>query len=428
MMIIITSPPEKLEGTVAMPGDKSISHRAAVIGALAQGTTEVQGFLKGEDCFSTVRCLKALGVEIDFIKEKLLIKGRGRQLLPPGGEPELDAGNSGTTARLLIGALAGQSFSAVLTGDSSLKRRPMARVTEPLQQMGAVIAGDDSCLPLTIQGGALKPVDYKMPVASAQVKTALLLAGLFAGGVTTVEEPYASRNHTELMLAQFGALVSVQGNRISIQGGSNLRGCLVKVPGDISAAAFFLVAGSIIPGAELLLSNVGVNPTRSGIIDLLKEMGADIQVQNRRLWGREPVADLLVKGGAPLRGVSAGGELIPNIIDEIPALAVAAAFAQGKTTIRDAGELRVKESDRITALGCELSKLGACFEELPDGFCIKGGKPLTGTVVESHGDHRIAMAMAVAGLAARGETAIRNAEVINISFPGFMNTLRELVI
>jgi 3-phosphoshikimate 1-carboxyvinyltransferase len=427
-MILITSPPEKLEGSISMPGDKSISHRAAIIGALARGTTEIEGFLEAGDCLSTVRCLRALGVELEFIEEKLIIRGRGRQLSPPVDEPELDAGNSGTTARLLMGVLAGQSFSAVLTGDSSLKGRPMRRVVEPLRQMGAVIQGDGSRLPLVIRGGVLKPIDYKIPVASAQVKTALLLAGLYADGETAVEEPCPSRNHTELMLAQFGAPVTVQGNRISIRGDANLVGCRVQVPGDISAAVFFLVAGSIVPGAEVLLLNVGLNPTRGGIIDLLKEMGADIQVQNRRLWGREPVADLLVKGGVPLRGVSAGGALIPNIIDEIPVLAVAAAFAQGETVIRDAGELRVKESDRIAALACELSKMGVSVEELPDGIRIRGGNPVTGAVVESHGDHRIAMALAVAGLAARGDTAIRNAEAMNISFPGFINTLRQLVL
>ncbi len=428
MMIIITNPPEKLSGEAAMPGDKSISHRAAVIGALAHGTTEVQGFLRGEDCLATIRCLKALGVELHFVRGKLIIRGRGRHLASPGEAPLLDAGNSGTTARLLMGLLAGQRFGAILTGDSSLQRRPMERVAAPLRLMGANIEGDGSRLPLRIKGGKLKPIHYKMPVASAQVKSALLLAGLFAAGETVIEEPAPSRNHTELMLTQFGAAVCVEGSRISIRGEAELKGCTVKVPGDISAAAFFLAAGCIVPGAEIWLRDVGVNPTRAGIIDLLKEMGADIQVQNRRMWGREAVADLLVKGGAPLRGVAVGGEIIPNIIDEIPALAVVAAYAQGETIIRDAGELRVKESDRIAALAGELGKMGARIEELPDGLRIRGGSPLCGAVVESHGDHRIAMALAVAGLAAKGDTAVRHASVINISFPGFMETLRRLTL
>lgn len=425
-MIIITSPPEKLHGAVTIPGDKSISHRAAVIGALARGTTEIQGFLPAEDCLSTVRCLKALGVELKLTGEKLVIRGRGKTLSPPGAELELDAGNSGTTARLLMGVLAGQKFSALLTGDSSLKRRPMERVAEPLRRMGAVIDGDGSRLPLTITGGELKPINYTMPVASAQVKTALLLAGLYASGETAIEEPYPSRNHTELMLAHFGASVFVQGKRVAVSGPANLNGRLIKVPGDISSAAFFLVAGAIVPGSEVLLTHVGVNPTRSGIIDLLKEMGADLEIKNRSFWGGEPVADLLIRGGSPLKGVSAGGSIIPNIIDEIPVLAVAAAFAQGETTIRDAGELRVKESDRIAAMAGELCKMGAGVEELPDGLRIRGGRPLTGAVVESHGDHRIAMALAVAGLAATGETMVHGAEAVNISFPGFMNSLRQL--
>lgn len=426
-MIIITSRPEKLYGTVTIPGDKSISHRAAVIGSLARGTTEIRGFLPAEDCLSTVRCLKALGVDLKLTGEKLVIRGRGKTLSPPGADLNLDAGNSGTTARLLMGVLAGQSFSAVLTGDSSLKRRPMHRVAEPLRQMGASIAGDAGRLPLTVTGGKLKPIDYIMPVASAQVKTALLLAGLYASGETTVEEPYPSRNHTELMLAHFGASVSVQGKRVAVSGPANLNGRLIEVPGDISSAAFFLVAGAIVPGSEVQLEGVGINPTRSGIIDLLREMGADLEIKNRSIWGGEPVADLLIRGGSPLKGVSAGGSIIPNIIDEIPVLAVAAAFAQGETTIRDAGELRVKESDRIAAMAGELFKMGAGVEELPDGLRIRGGRPLTGAVVESHGDHRIAMALAVAGLAARGDTMVHGFEAVNISFPGFMNTLRQLM-
>lgn len=423
-MIIIISPPAKFSGELAVPGDKSISHRAAVIGALAQGTTEVEGFLEAGDCLSTVCCLKALGVDLDFRQGKLVIRGLGPALQQPG--QVLDAGNSGTTARLLLGVLAGQPFTASLTGDESLRARPMGRVVEPLRLMGAFVDGDGLRLPLTIRGGKLSPLEYKMPVASAQVKSALLLAGLYAGGVTVIEEPHPSRNHSELMLAQFGASIEVQDNRVSVSGSPVLKGRPVKVPGDISAAAFFLVAASIIPGAEVTLRGVGVNPTRSGIIDLLREMGADIRVGNPRFWGGEPVADLHVTGGAPLRGIDVGGALIPRVIDEIPVLAVAAAAASGVTAIRDAGELRVKESDRIVSMAREISKLGVKVNELPDGLRIEGG-PLRGSAVESHGDHRVAMALAVAGLAAPGETAVRNAEVINISFPGFMSHLRRLI-
>ncbi|MEW5785353.1 MAG: 3-phosphoshikimate 1-carboxyvinyltransferase [Bacillota bacterium] len=424
-MIMIISPPTKLQGELKMPGDKSISHRAALIGSLARGVTEVEGFLAAEDCLSTLNCLKEMGVNYVLRDENLLIRGRGGVYLTPSGP--LDAGNSGTTARLLLGILAAQPFSVTLTGDQSLRKRPMERVVEPLRRMGAAVEGAGSRLPLTIKGGSLKPLHYQMPVASAQVKSALLLAGLLTEGTSSIEEPFASRNHTELMLERFGVPVIVQGNRISINGGQILRGCAVRVPGDLSAAAFFLVAGSIFPGAVIKLLDVGINPTRSGIIDLLLTMGAEIRVENRRYWGKEPVADLLVKGGAPLHAVTVGGALIPRLIDEIPAIAVAAAHARGVTVIQDAAELRVKESDRIASLARELSKLGVKIVERPDGMLIDGGRPLTGAVVESEGDHRIAMALAVAGLTARGETAVRGAEAVNISFPTFLSSLRKLI-
>lgn len=421
---MITSPPQKLKGRLRVPGDKSISHRAAIAGALAGGVTEVSGFLASEDCLSTLNCLRELGVQLKLDDDQLFIKGCRMELSPP--RRVLDAGNSGTTARLLLGVLSGQPFQATLTGDESLKRRPMGRVIEPLCRMGVVVTGQSERLPLTIRGGRLKAISYRMPVASAQLKSALLLAGLYASGITSVEEPYSSRNHTELMLRQFGARVVVEERKVFIEGGTNLNGCSVQVPGDISSAAFFLVAAAIVPGAELLLENTGVNPTRAGILEVLQEMGASIELQNSRFYAGEPVADILVKGGAPLRGLSIGGELIPRLIDELPVLTIAAAVAEGETVIRDAAELRVKESDRITSLAGELARIGAAVEELPDGLRIRGGRPLRGALVESHGDHRLAMSLAVAGLAASGEMRVQGAEAIDISYPGFISQLRGL--
>ena len=423
-MIITTAAPARLQGELVMPGDKSISHRAALIGSLARGDTEVQGFLAAQDCLSTLSCLRALGVSAVLRGDRLLIRGGGGVFTAP--RKPLDAGNSGTTARLLLGVLAAQQFETTLTGDPSLRKRPMDRVVEPLKRMGAQVEGDGTRLPLRIRGGNLKPLTYTLPVASAQVKSALLLAGLQASGLTVIEEPFPSRNHTELMFEQFGVTVAVASNRISIEGKQIPVASQVRVPGDISAAAFFLVAGAIVPRAVIKIKDVGINPTRRGIVDLLMEMGADIQIQNRRFWGKEEVADLLVRGGAPLRAITVGGDAIPRVIDEIPILAVAAAHARGVTVIRDAAELRVKESDRIAALARELAKLGAEIEERPDGLVIEGGRPLTGAVVESGGDHRMAMALAVAGLAASGKTTVRGAEAIKISFPAFLSILRSL--
>ncbi len=424
-MIIITSPQEHLSGELTVPGDKSITHRAILLGALARGVTEIRGFLDAEDCWSTVNCLRALGVKITLKGRRLFVEGRNKKMLEPAGR--LDAGNSGTTARLLMGILAGQEFRVTLTGDRSLQKRPMQRIIEPLQQMGAHFEEHDGTLPLSISGGKLEPISFKSPRASAQVKSAVLLAGLFADGSTVVEEPYPSRNHTELMLSRFGAGIGIDGNRITVQGGSVLKGGQVRVPGDISAAAFLMVAAIITPGSELLLKNVGINPTRSGVIDALLEMGASIELMQEKYWGREPVADIMVKGGSDLKGVKIGGEMIPRLIDEIPVLAVAAALAEGKTVISDASELRVKESDRISALAGELKKMGALIEETEDGLVIEGREKLQGAEVQGSGDHRIAMALAVAGLAAEGETAVNRAEVINISFPGFMQSLRSLI-
>ncbi len=426
-MIIVTNPPEKFSGEIIVSGDKSITHRALMLGAMARGTTEITGYLDSEDCLSTLRCLQQLGTRINTRGSKLFIQGRNMVFQQPG--EVLNAGNSGTTARLLLGILSGQSFKTSLTGDQSLRKRPMKRVVEPLCSMGAIIKGEKGgdSLPLTVQGGNLKAAYYHSPKASAQVKSAVLLAGLYADGVTTVEEPHPSRNHSELMLRQFGARVDISGSRVSLEGKPQLRGCQVRVPGDISTAAFFMVAAAIVPESELLLKNVGINPTRSGVIEVLESMGAAIEVVNERSWGSEPVADIRVKGDKKLKGTSIGGSLVPRLIDEIPVLAVAAAFAEGETVISDASELRVKESDRITELSSQLRKLGINIDEKEDGMIIKGGAPLKGTDVDSCGDHRIAMALAVAGLAAEGETAVHNADVIAISFPGFMPSLRSLI-
>lgn len=426
-MIIIISPPVNFSGELTVPGDKSITHRALMLGAISRGVTEVRGFLDAEDCRSTINCLESLGIKINVRGSRLFIHGQGKELKVPAGL--LDAGNSGTTARLLTGILAAQPFTSTITGDQSLKKRPMKRVVEPLKSMNADIEGVDSGdkLPLKIGGRPLKGIYYQSPKASAQVKSAILLAGLYADGLTTVEEPYQSRDHTELMLKHFGANLVSEPCTTSLEGGQNLQGRQVNVPGDISTAAFIIVAAALIDGSEILLKNVGVNPTRSGIIDILKAMGADITVEVKHTGGEEPVADIMVKGGAALKGVEIKGSIIPRLIDEIPVLAVAAATASGKTVISDASELRVKESDRISGLCTQLAKLGVDIAEKDDGLIIKGGLPLKGCDVESCGDHRIAMALAVAGLVAEGETAVYGAEVVAISFPGFMQSLRGLI-
>ncbi len=415
-----------LLGEVCVPGDKSVSHRAVIFGSLAQGRTEIEGFLFGEDCLSTVSCMRQLGVTVDITEEKVSVDGVGLTGLR---EPDniLDAGNSGTTARLLLGVLAGQPFYTVLTGDSSLRRRPMSRVTKPLAQMGAVISGRSggALLPLSVQGRVLASIKYTSPVASAQVKSAVLLAGLFADGETTVVEPEKSRDHTERMLAAFGAAVDVKGNSVTVKGRPRLVGRTVRVPGDISSAAFFLVAASIVPGSNLLVRNVGINPTRTGIIDVLTEMGADMEFINERDESGEPVADIRVKA-APLRGVEIGGEIIPRLIDELPVLSIAALFATGETIVRDAAELRVKETDRIAAMTDELGSLGADIEARDDGFIIRGGRLLTGGPVKSHDDHRVAMSLCIAALGAGIAITLDSPDCIAISYPSFIETLDKL--
>ncbi|MEW6662626.1 MAG: 3-phosphoshikimate 1-carboxyvinyltransferase [Bacillota bacterium] len=417
----------RLRGEIEVPGDKSISHRSAMLGALAEGQTRISGFLKGEDCLSTVRCLEECGAEFKWLPGgDLQVEGRGLHGLREPSQV-LDCGNSGTTIRLLLGILAGLEGMAALTGDASLRSRPMDRVVGPLRQMGVEISGRQGgrLAPLVLKGGQVKPISYRSPVASAQVKSAVLLAGLQAEGVTSVTEPVPSRDHTERMLQAFGAKVAKEGLTVSVEGRPRLTGQALRVPGDISSAAFFLVAGSVIPGSEVLIKGVGINPTRTGILEVLAAMGADVKTENERLEAGEPVADLLVRH-RPLKGTEIKGEIIPRLIDEIPVLAVAAALAEGVTVIRNAAELRVKESDRIAVMTRELSKMGVQVEELSDGMVIQGGRPLAGAQCFAQGDHRIAMAIAVAGLAASGETRIEGAESIAVSFPGFHDCLEGL--
>lgn len=416
-----------LQGALRVPGDKSISHRAVMFGALSEGTTEITGFLPGADCKSTIRCFRGLGVEIEELApDHVIVRGKGVAGLQEPADI-LDVGNSGTTIRLMSGILAGQPFFSVLTGDASIRRRPMDRVAVPLRQMGARISGRQGgrLAPLAITGTALQPIHYQSPVASAQVKSSVLLAGLACEGETSVTEPAQSRDHTERMLRGFGAEVRVSGLTATVAGRPRLTGRQVAVPGDISSAAFFLVAGSIVPGSEVLIEGVGVNPTRTGVLEALAAMGADVTLLNRRDAAGEPVADLLVRG-AGLKATTIAGDLIPRLVDEIPVLAVAACFAAGTTVIRNAEELRVKESDRIACMVAELRKLGARAEELPDGMVIEGGQPLRGAAVQSYDDHRMAMALAVAGLAADGEMEVSGAEAIDVSFPGFAATLDSL--
>lgn len=430
--LIITKPAGgvSLHGRIRVPGDKSISHRSLMLGSLATGETRIEGLLLGEDPRSTANCFRALGAEISELNsQKVIVKGIGLgQLIEPVNV--LDAGNSGTTLRLMLGILASHPdrFFTV-TGDDSLRSRPMSRVVKPLQEMGAQIWGrkGGSLAPLAVQGAQLRPIHYYSPIASAQVKSCLLLAGLMAEGETTVTEPALSRDHSERMLQAFGATLRIdpQTHSVTVQGPAQLTGQSVIVPGDISSAAFWLVAGAIIPGSDLLIENVGVNPTRTGILEALELMGAEIHLENQRLVAGEPVADLRIKSSR-LRGCKLGGSIIPRLIDEIPILAVAAAFAQGTTVIEDAEELRVKESDRLAVMASELNRLGANVTERPDGLEIIGGKPLTGCEVDSYTDHRIAMSLAIAALNASGTTTIHRAEAAAISYPDFTPTLQQV--
>jgi 3-phosphoshikimate 1-carboxyvinyltransferase len=419
------SPGTRFIGTITVPGDKSISHRALLFGALAEGETTICGFLDSEDTRATAACLRAMGVMIDT-GETVRVQGVGLHGLHAPASV-LDTGNSGTTTRLLMGILAGQSFSATLAGDASLNTRPMDRVAIPLRRMGAEVVGQGArCTPpVTVHGGALQGIAYDSPVASAQVKSAVLLAGLYAEGVTSVTEPEKSRDHTERMLRGFGVDVQENGVTVSLQGGQSLISQAITVPGDISSAAFFLVAGAIVPGAKVTVCNVGVNPTRSGILDVLEAMGADLLLHHERITGGEPVADITVRA-RPLRGTTIGGALIPRLIDELPVLAVAAALAEGDTVIRDARELRVKESDRIAVMSRVLRDMGVEVEERDDGMTVRGGMSLHNADVDSVGDHRIAMSAAMAALAGGVEVRIHGAAAIATSFPSFPLLLQQL--
>lgn len=416
----------KLHGKLTIPGDKSISHRAVMFGALAQGTTRITHFLEGADCLSTISCFQAMGIHIQKNKDEVLVEGKGLHGLQAPLDI-LDVGNSGTTTRLISGILAGQDFTSRLTGDASICQRPMGRIITPLSLMGAQITSQNQngCAPLTIQGGHLHGIHYQSPVASAQVKSCVLLAGMYADAPTSVTEPVLSRNHTELMLNYFGAQVTSKGTTAAILPQPDLKARDITVPGDISSAAYFIAAGLLVPGSEILLCNVGINPTRDGLLRVCQAMGGDITLLNVRNDG-EPTADLLIRSSS-LHGTEIKGEIIPTLIDEIPMIAVMAAFAEGTTVIRDAAELKVKESDRIQVMTDNLTRMGADVEALPDGMIIHGGKPLHEATIDSHKDHRIAMSFAVAGGICEGSLTITDGECVNISYPEFYTDLYSLL-
>jgi 3-phosphoshikimate 1-carboxyvinyltransferase len=415
-----------LQGEISIPGDKSISHRAVMFGAMAEGKTTINHFLAGEDCLSTISCFEKMGVSIKREDEYVEVEGKGIEGL---SEPAsiLDVGNSGTTTRLMLGILAGVPFHTSLIGDESIAKRPMSRVTVPLRSMGAKIDGREhgQYTPLSTRGGALKAIHYHSPVASAQVKSAILLAGLHAEGTTKVTEPFTSRDHTERMLRAFGVDVEVDGTTVSIEGGQSLRGTDVYVPGDISSAAFFLVAGAIVPNSRIVLKNVGLNPTRTGIIDVLQQMGARLTISNERIQNGEPIGDLTIET-SQLKGIEIGGDIIPRLIDEIPVIALLATQANGKTVIKDAEELKVKETNRIDTVATELSKLGASVTPTADGLIIEGKTALKSGEVDSYGDHRIGMMLAVAAAIATGEVTLMRSEAIHVSYPTFFEDLDKL--
>ena len=428
MKKLVVHPAKKLAGTLEVPGDKSISHRSIMLGSLAYGTTLVKHFLTSADCVSTINIFRKMGVVIQQTGDRLKIVGKGlNSLRPPLGT--LDAGNSGTSARILLGLLAGQPFTSRLTGDKYLRLRPMKRVVSPLSQMGARITGPENgnLLPLKIEPRKIQGISYRLAVASAQVKSAILMAGLFAEGKTTVVEPTPTRDHTERMFQSFSIPFSKKSNAISIKGPiAPFKGRKINVPGDISSAAFFIVAGLLVPGSKLLFKNVGINQTRTGLLDVLKQMGGKIQINRRKTGkGEEPAADLLIQS-SNLKAVQTGGSIVPRMIDEFPILAVAATQAKGITIVKDAGELKVKESDRILMMAMALKKMGADIQPTEDGWVIKGPTPLHGCLLSSSGDHRIAMSLAIAGLIADGATTILDTENINTSFPGFENCLRKV--
>ena len=417
---------QRLQGEIQVPGDKSISHRAVMFGSLAQGTTEITGFLRGADCLSTISCFRRLGIEIEEKEKEILVHGKGLHGLCAPKEI-LDTGNSGTTTRLISGILCGQNFETTLTGDASIQRRPMGRIIEPLSQMGASIESlsGNSCAPLRIAGRPLHGIHYTTKVASAQVKSAILLAGLYADGETRVTEPALSRNHSELMLRFFGADVKSEGTTAVIQPEPSLVGQKIEVPGDISSAAYFIAAACITPNSEVWIRNVGTNPTRDGILRVCRMMHADVTLLNENADSGEPTADLLVRTSS-LKACTIEGDLIPTLIDELPVIAVMACFAEGTTIIRDAAELKVKESDRIAVMTENLKAMGAHVTATEDGMIIEGGHPLHGAVIDSHLDHRIAMSFAVAAWNADGETEIQGADCVTISYPGFFQDFGNL--
>ena len=414
-----------LRGMLTVPGDKSISHRAVMFGSLAKGTTRISHFLEGADCLSTIACFRKMGIDIERNASEILVHGKGLHGLS-APDSILDVGNSGTTTRLISGILAGQNFTSELDGDDSIRTRTMKRIMTPLTSMGADITSkrDNGCAPLVIYGKTLHGIHYDSPVASAQVKSCVLLAGMYADSITSVTEPFLSRNHTEIMLNYFGAKVTSEGTTASIVPEPALNGREIQVPGDISSAAYFIAAGLLTPGSEILLKNVGINPTRAGILKVCMDMGADITLLNESTEG-EPTADLLIRT-SNLKGATIEGGIIPTLIDEIPMIAVMAAFADGTTVIRDAQELKVKESDRITVMVDNLKRMGADIEGTEDGMIIHGGKPMHGAAIDSHLDHRVAMSFAVAGTICDGTMDILNGDCVNISYPEFYNDLYSL--
>ena len=413
---------KKAVGQIKVPGDKSISHRAVMLGSLANGVTEISGFLKGADCLSTIDCFRKMGIDIDINGENVTVHGNGLRGLKKPDEM-LYTGNSGTTTRLLCGILAGQNFDTSITGDASIQKRPMGRVVQPLSMMGAKI--ENEYCPLYITGTKLHGIDYKMPVASAQVKTAIILAGLYADGETVIHEIEKSRDHTELMLSAMGADLTVDNLDITVKPTNDLTAFNVDVPGDISSAAFFLVLGAIMPNSQITVTNVGINPTRTGIIDVLKDMGADITLENVHTSAGETVADITVHSSS-LKGTTVGGDIIPRLIDELPIIAVAAVFADGQTVIKDAQELKVKETNRIRAVVDEFNKCGIDITETDDGMIINGGKSIHGADFKTYGDHRMAMSLTVLAQLADGESTLDDSDCACVSYPTFFDDFYKL--
>ena len=413
---------KKAVGQIKVPGDKSISHRAVMLGSLANGVTEISGFLKGADCLSTIDCFRKMGIDIDINGENVTVHGNGLRGLKKPDEM-LYTGNSGTTTRLLCGILAGQNFDTSITGDASIQKRPMGRVVQPLSMMGAKI--ENEYCPLYITGTKLHGIDYKMPVASAQVKTAIILAGLYADGETVIHEIEKSRDHTELMLSAMGADLTVDNLDITVKPTNDLTAVNVDVPGDISSAAFFLVLGAIMPNSQITVINVGINPTRTGIIDVLKDMGADITLENVHTSAGETVADITVRSSS-LKGTTVGGDIIPRLIDELPIIAVAAVFADGQTVIKDAQELKVKETNRIRAVVDEFNKCGIDITETDDGMIINGGKSIHGADFKTYGDHRMAMSLTVLAQLADSESTLDDSDCACVSYPTFFDDFYKL--